>query len=137
LATAFQGKSYELVLTKNGLGCIFGWYFHKLIWSPWQSWRHQKPRNNPCNQVAGLFRRHISRKWIKVFLSGGDIVRNRSQFYDFWVYVQLHRQRCIKIERFFPGADPTTSIFNASVVNVYNATGSLARFEKNLLWKTL
>jgi hypothetical protein len=24
LATAFQGKSYELVLTKNGLGCIFG-----------------------------------------------------------------------------------------------------------------
>jgi hypothetical protein len=27
------------------------------------------------------------------------------------------------------GANPTTSIYNASFVNFYNATGSLARFE--------
>jgi hypothetical protein len=27
------------------------------------------------------------------------------------------------------GANPTTSIYNASVVNIYNATGSLVRFE--------
>jgi hypothetical protein len=31
------------------------------------------------------------------------------------------------------GANPTTSIYNASVVNLYNATSSLARFEnKNI-----
>jgi hypothetical protein len=31
------------------------------------------------------------------------------------------------------GTNPTTSIYNASVVNFYNATGSLARFEnKNI-----
>jgi hypothetical protein len=29
-----------------------------------------------------------------------------------------------------PGPNPTTSIYNASVVNFYNCTGSLARFEK-------
>jgi hypothetical protein len=34
-----------------------------------------------------------------------------------------------------PGPNPTTSIYNASVVNFYNATGSLARFEnKNVLF---
>jgi uncharacterized protein YbcV (DUF1398 family) len=35
------------------------------------------------------------------------------------------------------GANPTTSIYNASVVNFYNATGSLARFESNFLNSTL
>jgi hypothetical protein len=29
------------------------------------------------------------------------------------------------------GANPTTSIYNASVVNFYNAIGNLARFENN------
>jgi hypothetical protein len=29
-----------------------------------------------------------------------------------------------------PGANPTIASYNASVVNFYNATGSLARFEK-------
>jgi hypothetical protein len=34
-----------------------------------------------------------------------------------------------------PGSNPTTSIYNASVVNFYNATGGLARFEnKNILF---
>jgi hypothetical protein len=34
-----------------------------------------------------------------------------------------------------PGPNPTTSINNASVVNFYNATGSLARFEnKNIFF---
>jgi hypothetical protein len=34
-----------------------------------------------------------------------------------------------------PGANPTIVIYNASVVNFYNATGSLARFEnKNILF---
>jgi hypothetical protein len=33
------------------------------------------------------------------------------------------------------GPNPTTLIYNASVVNFYNATGSLARFEnKNILF---
>jgi hypothetical protein len=33
------------------------------------------------------------------------------------------------------GPNPTTSVYNASVVNLYNATGSLARFEnKNILF---
>jgi hypothetical protein len=39
-----------------------------------------------------------------------------------------------------PGPNPTTSIYNASVVNLYNETGSLARFGKKYfiqLWKTL
>jgi hypothetical protein len=30
--------------------------------------------------------------------------------------------------RHWPGPDPTTSIYNASVVKIYNATNSLARF---------
>jgi hypothetical protein len=30
---------------------------------------------------------------------------------------------------FAPGANPTTSNYNASVVKIYNATGSLARYE--------
>jgi hypothetical protein len=30
----------------------------------------------------------------------------------------------------FSGANPTIASYNASVVNFYNATGSLARFEK-------
>jgi hypothetical protein len=35
----------------------------------------------------------------------------------------------------FPGHNPTTSIYNASVVNFYNTTGSLARFEnKSILF---
>jgi hypothetical protein len=29
----------------------------------------------------------------------------------------------------YPGANPTIASYNASVVNFYNATGSLARFE--------
>jgi hypothetical protein len=34
-----------------------------------------------------------------------------------------------------PGANPTIGISNASVVNFYNASGSLARFEnKNILF---
>jgi hypothetical protein len=28
------GKSYALILTKNGPGYILGDFFHKLIWSP-------------------------------------------------------------------------------------------------------
>jgi hypothetical protein len=41
----------------------------------------------------------------------------------------------------YPVANPTIASYNASVVNFYNATGSLARFENKkyfiLLWKTL
>jgi hypothetical protein len=34
-----------------------------------------------------------------------------------------------------PGANPTIASYNASVVNFYNATGSLARFEnKNIIF---
>jgi hypothetical protein len=34
-----------------------------------------------------------------------------------------------------PGANPTIASYNASVVNFYNATGSLMRFEnKNILF---
>jgi hypothetical protein len=31
---------------------------------------------------------------------------------------------------YVPGANPTITSYSASVVNFYNATGSLARFEK-------
>jgi hypothetical protein len=34
-----------------------------------------------------------------------------------------------KVVGLAPGPNPTTSIYNASVVNFYNAAGSLARFE--------
>jgi hypothetical protein len=41
-------------------------------------------------------------------------------------------QKSLKIR---PGANPTIVIYNASVVNFYNAMGSLARFEnKNILF---
>jgi hypothetical protein len=34
-----------------------------------------------------------------------------------------------------PGANPTIPHYNASVVKIYNATGSLARFEnKNIIF---
>jgi hypothetical protein len=33
--TFSQLTSYVSILTKNGLGNIFGEFFHKLIWSPW------------------------------------------------------------------------------------------------------
>jgi hypothetical protein len=34
-----------------------------------------------------------------------------------------------------PGANPTIAIYNASVVNFYNATGSLEHFEnKNIIF---
>jgi hypothetical protein len=37
-----------------------------------------------------------------------------------------------------PVPNPTTSIYNASVANFYNATGSLARFEnKNIFFYVL
>jgi hypothetical protein len=36
-----------------------------------------------------------------------------------------------------PGANPTTSIYNASVVNFYNATGSHAGFENKINFSTL
>jgi hypothetical protein len=37
-----------------------------------------------------------------------------------------------------PGANPTIASYNASVVNFYNATGSLARFEnKKKYYSTL
>jgi hypothetical protein len=35
------------------------------------------------------------------------------------------------------GANPTISIYNASVVNFYNTTGSLARFENKVFYSTL
>jgi hypothetical protein len=38
-------------------------------------------------------------------------------------------------DRYWPGANPTIASYNASVVNFYNATGSLARFEnKNIIF---
>jgi hypothetical protein len=33
-----------------------------------------------------------------------------------------------------PGANPMTSSYNASVVKIYNATGSLTRFENNIIF---
>jgi hypothetical protein len=36
-----------------------------------------------------------------------------------------------------PGPNPTTLIYNASLVNFYNATGSLARFENKNILSTL
>jgi hypothetical protein len=36
-----------------------------------------------------------------------------------------------------PGPNPTSSIYNASVVNFYNATGSLARSESLFFYFTL
>jgi hypothetical protein len=41
----------------------------------------------------------------------------------------------IKCSENIPGANPTIASYNASVVNFYYATGSLARFEnKNILF---
>jgi hypothetical protein len=34
------------------------------------------------------------------------------------------------------GTNPTTSIYNASVVNFYNATGTLPRFENKNIYST-
>jgi hypothetical protein len=36
-----------------------------------------------------------------------------------------------------PGPNPTTSFYNAGVVNFYNATGSLARFKNQNFYATL
>jgi hypothetical protein len=46
-----------------------------------------------------------------------------------WNFVQLSKAG------FLAGVNPTIANYNASVVNFYNATGSLARFEnKNILF---
>jgi hypothetical protein len=54
------------------------------------------------------------------------------------LYVVLTETRiiyfCLKRTLGCAGPNPTTLIYNASFVNFYNATGSLARFEdKNIL----
>jgi hypothetical protein len=38
---------------------------------------------------------------------------------------------------FSSGANPTTSIYNASVENFYNAAGSLARLKTKIFYSTL
>jgi hypothetical protein len=42
LGIFYTGESYVLILTKKWVGLEFGWFFHKLIWSPWlhQSYIH-------------------------------------------------------------------------------------------------
>jgi hypothetical protein len=52
---------------------------------------------------------------------------------------EIQHQRCKNLQRHelprafrnqkYSGANPTIVIYNASIVNFYNATGSLARFE--------
>jgi hypothetical protein len=47
-----------------------------------------------------------------------------------WSCKFFHRWRCkLTIVGLTPGPNPTTSSYNANVANIYNATGSLARFE--------
>jgi hypothetical protein len=41
----------------------------------------------------------------------------------------LHLQLCTLFGVLYTGANPTIGIYNASVVNFYNATGSQARFK--------
>jgi hypothetical protein len=52
------------------------------------------------------------------------------------IYMQ---RKLLQVSDYRPGAHPTTSIYNDSIVNFYNATGSLARFKNYffLLLKTL
>jgi hypothetical protein len=53
---------------------------------------------------------------------------------DSWGSV-IWKESLVKWPSWFrPGANPTIVIYNASVVNFYNAKGSLARFEKNFLF---
>jgi hypothetical protein len=55
---------------------------------------------------------------------------------DNFVINSLINEKAINIfELFQAGANPTIAGYNASIVNFYNATGSLARFEnkKNIL----
>jgi hypothetical protein len=50
----------------------------------------------------------------------------------------LQRWRCALLTRLDPGPNPTTSIYNASVVKIYNAPNSLARFyNKNIFFSDL
>jgi hypothetical protein len=50
-------------------------------------------------------------------------------------YVWCLLGKASSITRFLPGPDPTIANYNASVVNFYNAAGSLARFKnKNILF---
>jgi hypothetical protein len=43
---------------------------------------------------------------------------------EFVSHLPIHQ-----VPHFLPGANPTIASYNASVVNFYNTTGSLARFE--------
>jgi glutathione S-transferase len=44
-------------------------------------------------------------------------------------------ERNFYLQKFFPGANPTILNYNASVVKIYNALSSLARFEnKNIFF---
>jgi hypothetical protein len=62
-----------------------------------------------------------------------------TQYYDFGIYYNNAGVVASRLERFFkeenisvfklPESNPTIASYNASVVNFYNATGSLARLE--------
>jgi hypothetical protein len=61
------------------------------------------------------------------------VERPTSQFYDRRGSLLSHKKPRSSHSRWrdapvFPGANPTTAIYNASVVKIYNATNSLARF---------
>jgi hypothetical protein len=55
-----------------------------------------------------------------------ELVRLRS---DRYLTRLCLRKFSLKKHEIHPGANPTIASYNASVVNFYNATGSLARFE--------
>jgi hypothetical protein len=47
---------------------------------------------------------------------------------------EKRRQRFRYTRKKRPGANPTIASYNASAVNFYNATGSLARFETKIMF---
>jgi hypothetical protein len=56
--------------------------------------------------------------------------RKSSPIFASYIYISKRPTK----ESAQPGANPTTLIYNAGVVNFYNATGNLARFENALAY---
>jgi hypothetical protein len=63
--------------------------------------------------------------------ASAEIKKVETPFKSFSHFVEVHQKWSVSRQLFsnFPtwvGPNPTTSIYNASIVNLYNATGSLA-----------
>jgi hypothetical protein len=125
--------------------CIFEFSIkeNRQFFSIWKSPKNRHLGSMLWSQFTAIF----DNFWLKigVFLKNQCYDQNFAKFgfvlsQKTPIFPRFFGEKFFKIITSVPGPNPTTTIYNAGVVNVYNATDSLARFESlkiSLLWKTL